>query len=757
MVVHTAVSVVSLISHPSPSHLSSLTLHTFLSHLEEGGETLIIEGSNFFLTTNVIVTIGTKVCTNAVYQEPTIHGKDGVVTCTSPPGTGRYLPVTVTLDGVQGRPMPLFTYRPPLISKLYQTWAVEGSTVKIEAQNFGNVDEHHFVAHVRCRKNGNDEVGPTSHVRPRYLGKGSKKHIDPNHVDCVLPTGTPTGVGAVEMSNDGGVTWNSGKLVERKVRWFNNSLIPPTDGEPPLSPPAILELGVLFPDHAAIDAGTAVVVQSILLAVNDSVAALNGAGILPAGSTLVLRYISSGQGEWSADLRDRLRDFASRDNMVGIVGPYYSNVAVPAGLKVLGPLKMPTISPNAMSADLASPETYPFFLRACGSNANNAAVIKAFTHKLFWSRVAILSPDDSYAGNLADEVAAALGKDKIVYLGKFKGGPGGGDVAAVEMHARAIVNAKARILITEGSYAAEGTVMVNALALAICGYVPPTGAETRPVPPHCLKGFVFIAIEDYILKQVDGAILIKQSIPSGSFHSADVFSAFAYDAAQVIVRAFAPALRESLVKRTFSSVKNIRQRTMNQVRHHVLDPTLTRSGAITFPPLSEGTNDRVAQSLEYRVVKILHAKSMPVYTQGAGLDVYIDLVPVARVLGEEVDFIAPAWGDTRWPGGQTTVPLDRPTELIPKQVHLAMVYTETGLDGVIACEQAAAEVNAVERVHPQTDLVVHARALRRGEGYVEGLSDYVASLEDNDTVVAMLIVKYSTHGTQFMLGLYMTL
>ena len=134
-------------------------------------------------------------------------------------------------------------------------------------------------------------------------------------------------------------------------------------------------------------------------------------------------------------------------------------------------------------------------MRTNPSNANYAAAVASLVQSLAWTRVAILTSDDAFAGDLGSRLATVLGVKKVVYHGKFQGGEennkeGSGQAFAhIVRHAREIVKRGSRVVFLEGSLSIEVTNAVVALATVICGDGKTAFAPTE-IPIGCFKGYV---------------------------------------------------------------------------------------------------------------------------------------------------------------------------------------------------------------------------------------------------------------------------
>ena len=444
-----------------------------------GGETATFRGKNF-VPGQVVVVIGVKICTDAAF-----HMDGGHVSCVVPEGTGQALDVTISFNGVQSDPTPLFSYDLPIVFSTQRTWSVPGTIVQVHGSNFplpGSLGRD--SDYIMCRKNS---------VKTGLSGPmGVARWVDDNTVDCELPLGTPSGVGELELSNDKGRSWNGG-IVINNLKFFNESRQTPSDGTPFINPPSVVHIALLVKlgdrDEPA-----------IIASVNESIVAINnaaqGATLLMPGSKLVLKIFDT---KGKSDPEDVARFEAlvkSTPTLIGVAGPLYSNAAVGFAAR-LGVLKVPVCSFGSASMVLADSEVFPFFVRTNPTNVNYAAAVATLAQSLAWTRVAILTSDDAFAGDLGSRLATILGAKKVVYHGMFQGGEekggakeGSGQAFAhIVRHAREIVKRGSRVIFIEGSLSSEVTNAVAALATVICGDGETAFAPTE-IPIGCFKGYV---------------------------------------------------------------------------------------------------------------------------------------------------------------------------------------------------------------------------------------------------------------------------
>ena len=264
----------------------------------DGGSVATFRGKNF-VPGPVVVVIGSQICAAAAYHEV----KD-YVTCVVPAGTGQSLPVTISFDGVQSRPMYLFSYNLPIVSSVKKTWSVPGTPLQVTGTSFPaplGHDDHRL----RCRKNS-AETGLTG-------PPGQARWTKANHAICVLPDGTPGGVGELELSNDGGNSWNGGVAVH-DMRFFNESRDIPTDGTPLMSPPRILHLVLVtsfnYPTSDAIIAMAEGAVAAMNVAeIHEPNATMQGAH----GDADVPARLNSKTGAWNCPCLKSTRAFDQLD------------------------------------------------------------------------------------------------------------------------------------------------------------------------------------------------------------------------------------------------------------------------------------------------------------------------------------------------------------------------------------------------------------------------------------------------------------
>ena len=454
--------------------------------------------------------------------------------------------------------------------------------------------------------------------------------------------------------------------------------------------------------------------------------------LLP-GSTLALKIFNT-NGTGSPEIVAQFKALVeSTPTLIGVVGPLYSSAAVAIGTQIAD-LKIPFCSYGASSAQLTSSERFPWFVRTNPSNVNNAAAVAVLAKTLAWTRVAILTSDDAYAGDMGAKLAVALGNSAVIYRGAFRGDTDGGKWSEVLKHAREILRVGARVIFIDGSFQSEVDKAVDALAAMICGDGENAVAPAA-IPIGCFKGFGIVTIGKRV--RLEGTLLVE---PSKSY------AAYAYDSVQAIVRAFAPALAGSIASRRFlnaSSVVQLREATMKNLRMTNLNSDATRSGALTF---NVDNNDRTSDSLQYDVKKrLMSAEAFGDAVASGVVGAAETSVTVASILGKTVLFNEPAWSTTRWPGLGDTLPLDRPAGTIPKMVHVAMVVAEDDATHLTAAQQAVAEINAkaTYRVHRLTTMMLHYRAVPVGGDYATTLEELVETLRVTGTHVSCLLTKWS--------------
>ena len=292
-------------------------------------------------------------------------------------------------------PKPLFQYYRPVITSSSRTWGVGGTRVNVSAFNLGTA-----LNMIRCRVG---DTGPGELPLPDLPLPGST-------ITCALPSDSPTGVGALQLSNDGGVRWGSACVVQTIPQWHGGRK--PTDGAFVASP-LVMRVALVLPSGA-----TGLDEVKAADAFGKAIGSVNSLSYLGAGSTLLGTVSMFSTPAEAVRIATALVNGTggaggagvASDNLVGIVGGYLSRNAIPMA-DVATAHMVPFLAIGATASVLSSAVTYPYFARLCFPSTYMVEGMVAFLKRMHWEKgVALLTTNDPYSTDVASMLTGLLEK-----------------------------------------------------------------------------------------------------------------------------------------------------------------------------------------------------------------------------------------------------------------------------------------------------------------------------------------------------------
>ena len=377
----------------------------------EGGEIIMIEGTGFDDTGVPTVLLDGKPCTFATAEDS--FGTR--VSCVTPPGTNGNVLVAVYARGTVSVSTYTVEYKKPVIRKINVTWGVEGSACLVSGSGFTT------KAAVLCKTGAGSSpvhgkvLSSVQVVCP--LGAGTHDH---DYTLRSLGTSSPR-LSELHVSQDDGRRWSSPvRSRDTVIRWTGGGVEPPI-GTPR---PKVIRFGILIGSNTS----------TCYRAIHDKLAEINSEGsvVLP-GSTLVAEhgFYRTSDGTHKERAVQEAERLHTEKGVVAFLGPGWSSVASVVASKATGGpsarLMIPTIGLMTTADELSSTAKFPYFLRNGATNNGMAGFVSKTLAHFGWSRIAIITSDDGFAGNLGNEVKATFLKDHpgiagdqaIAFHGKF--------------------------------------------------------------------------------------------------------------------------------------------------------------------------------------------------------------------------------------------------------------------------------------------------------------------------------------------------
>ena len=376
----------------------------------EGGETIMIEGTGFDDTGVPTVLLGGKPCTLATAEDS--FGTR--VSCVTPPGTNGNVLVAVYARGSVSVSAYTVEYKKPLIRNINVTWGVEGSACLVSGSGFTT------KAAILCKTGSGSSpvrgvvLSSVQVVCP--LGAGTHDH---DYALRSLGTSPPR-LSELYVSQDDGRRWSSPvRSRESVIRWTGG-------GEPPIGTPRpkVIRFGILIGSNTS----------TCYRAIHDKLAEINSeSSVFLPGTTVVAEhgFYTTADGTHKERAVQEAERLHAEKGVVAFLGPGWSSVASAVASKATGGpsarLMIPTIGLMTTADELSSTAKFPYFLRNGATNNGMAGFVSQTLAHFGWSRIAIITSDDGFAGNLGNEVKAAFlndnpgvaGNQAIAFHGKF--------------------------------------------------------------------------------------------------------------------------------------------------------------------------------------------------------------------------------------------------------------------------------------------------------------------------------------------------